>query len=138
MNLTHSVSVLELIWTIVALPGAILWGLNRHSATMTLRAARLARVGNGRRVYANFAVKETSAWLGIEVLFLALGVLSMFVEPTSSEVKWPAYVITFGMIAASLIITYLAFAWRGVDAVILEMARHQPITTTDKPDQETP
>lgn len=125
MNITSTITWLEVIWTIVAIPGAVLWAMNRRSAMLSLRAARRARAGNGRRVYANFAVKETSAWLGIEALFVAMGVLSMLVEPTSSVVRWPSYVITAGLIVTSVFISYMAFQWRAADEAVLRVAREK-------------
>lgn len=125
MNITDTITWLEVAWMLVALPGAVLWMMNRRSAVLSLRAARRLRVGNGRRVYANFAVRETSAWLTIELIFVAMGVLSMTVEPTASEVKWPSYGIAVGLIVSSILISVMAFQWRIADEAVLQVARQK-------------
>lgn len=121
-NITSTVQFTELLWTLVAIPGLLLWVSNRMRARASLQAAKRLSIGNGRRAFAQFSVRETTAWVFIEAVFVAVGVVSMTYEPNPDSNDLSRTVVVAGLIFASVMITALGVEWRRVDQELVRTA----------------
>lgn len=131
MNITRTIQLTELVWTIVAIPGLLLWVSNRMRARASLQATKRLVIGNGRRAFARFAVRETTAWAFVEVVFVAIGVVSMTYEPNPDSNTLSSLVIVAGLILASTMITVLGVEWRRVDRELVRTAVAQMTAEQD-------
>lgn len=122
MNITRTVQFTELLWTIVALPGLLLWLSNRQRARASLQAAKRLAIGNGRRAFARFSVRETTVWAFVEFVFVIIGVVSMTYESNPDSNTLSSLVIVAGLIVASAMITALGVEWRRVDRELVRTA----------------
>ncbi len=122
MNITHTIQSTELLWTLVAIPGLLLWVSNRMRAGASLRATKRLDIGNGRRAFARFAVRETTVWAFVEAVFVAIGVVSMTYESNPDSNTLSSLVIVAGLILASAMITALGVEWRRVDRELVRTA----------------
>ena len=148
MNITHTIQVTELLWTIVAIPGLLLWVSNRMRAGASLRATKRLDIGNGRRAFARFAVRETTVWAFVEAVFVAIGVVSMTYESNPDANTLSSLVIVSGLILSSAMITALGMEWRRVDRELVRtavaqmtaaqntMAASQSVTAVAQDDRE--
>jgi len=122
MNITHTVQSTELLWTLVAIPGLLLWVSNRMRARASLQATKRLDIGNGRRAFARFAVRETTVWAFVEAVFVAIGVVSMTRETNPDANTLSSLVIVTGLILTSTMITALGVEWRRVDRELVRAA----------------
>lgn len=124
-----TVELLEVFWTLAALPGLWIWSSSYFSARKTMKALRAANIHNGRRVWGKFSVLLTGTFAGIEFLFVTIGVISMLrTSPPDSQVY--TRLITAGcLITASLLITYLAYRWKVIDETLISMAKKRNADT---------
>lgn len=123
--MTATVSVEELVWTAAALPGLLFWARNLVDASRGLRVAKVITPRNGRYLWARFSVELTSTFMGIETLFVVIGVLSMLRPPAMGAQAQGRIVTVIGLIAASVVITVLAIRWKRVDDAIIAAARRR-------------
>jgi len=131
MNITRTIQFPELLWTLVAIPGLLLWVSNRMRARASLRAAERLHIGNGRRAFARFSVRETTVWAFVEAVFVAIGVVSMTYEQNPDSNGVSRTVIVAGLIVASLMITALGVEWRRVDRELVRTAVAQMTAAQD-------
>jgi len=122
MNITNTIQSTELLWTLVAIPGLLLWVSNRMRAQASLQATKRLDIGNGRRAFARFAVRETTVWAFIEFVFVAIGVVSMTRETNPDANTLSSLVIVAGLILSSAMITALGVEWRRVDRELVRTA----------------
>lgn len=131
MNITRTIQFTELLWTLVAIPGLLLWVSNRRRAGASLRATKRLSIGNGRRAFARFAVRETTAWAFIEAVFVAIGAVSMTYEPNPDSNGVTRTVIVSSLILSSAVITALGVEWRRVDRELVRNAIAQMTAEQD-------
>ena len=123
------VSLLEIIWTIAALPGLWLWFRNWIEALRTRRYARLAGVTNGRMIWAQFSVWLTFIFVFIELFFVGLGGIAMMRYPVAPvNPGWLNYFSAAGFIAVSMAVTYVGLLWRNVDRHLIQASRKRQTT----------
>lgn len=118
-----TVQATEVLWTLAALAGLWTWGANLRTAVLTLRASRQIKASAIGSLWVRFSSVIIALLVGVELIFIAIGVLFMAVppSPTASTVRTWFYASLF--IAASLGITAAAFVWRRVDQEFLRLAR---------------
>lgn len=118
-------SWIEIIWTLAAIPGFILWLLSAISARKSLVATKRLKHTNGRLLWAKFSFKLTSLMTFIELTFIILGsiALSLPANPSSSLIS--TIIIASGLTTVSIFITLLAYQWRAVEAQILHLAKRR-------------
>lgn len=122
-DLTNTIQLAELVWTLIALPGLVLWIINRISAGQTLRAARAMGISNGRMLFARFGVRETTAWTVIDAVFVIIGVVAMTNASNPDADDSPTrLLVAAGLIGASCIVTYLGWSWREIDVALVRLA----------------
>ena len=131
ISLTPTIQVLEVLWVLVAIPGLVRWTLNRRTSTKYVRALRSMGGGNGRMVVAKFAVRETTAFVTIESIFVLIGFLSMTSAPNPTALQYTSLVVALGFIAASVYITLLGRDWSRVDALVLRISIDRTSTEHD-------
>lgn len=120
--MTTTISWYEVIWTLGAVPGLLLWLWNWKDAVSSLRAIRSVSTGNGRLLWAQFSTLMTFVFVGIEAVFVMLGVIAM-ATPSPNRPTVTTWVLVFGLLGASCAITFLAYKWRAVDRQIIGAAR---------------
>lgn len=120
-----TISIAEILWTICALPGLLVWLSNLNSARRDLRAVNRAGVIDGRYQWAKFSVLLTSVFSAIETLFLLLGLVGMLSPQTnnSTHLTPTGYVLTLGLLGSSALITLVGVRWRMVSNYILSVSR---------------
>jgi hypothetical protein len=116
-------SLVEVLWTLVALPGLVLWGVNTRSAVLTIRAAKLAGISNGRMEWARFGLLLTSCFMFVEFVFLATGVIAMLRPSNPDGVTVYNLVFAGIFMLASIIVTFVGKEWRRVDRYLVAAAR---------------
>lgn len=121
--ITNTVDITELLWTVCAIPGLWLWILNQRESARDVRAARTIIPRNGRYLWASFSVLLTRMFVGIEVLFVLLGIVAMFRPSPMDPTPVIRYVTVAGLILASAGITWLSYRWKQVNRDIVQAAR---------------
>jgi hypothetical protein len=129
-------SLVEILWTAAALPGLALWAWNYLSARATLRSVKAVKSGTsfGALLWARFSVQLTAVFVGVELAFVVLGVISMTRPNNPQATTLTSYVIAGVLILASAGISYLAYRWRAVDQQLVGAARTRR-TTQDQDSQ---
>ena len=125
MTLTATIDLAEVVWTLAALPGLVMWLANRRDAGRMRAAARTLPRPNGRLAWAQFAVLFTNVMVGVELVYICLGAVGMIrpPNPAASERPLIGLVIVLGLIAASAAVSFLGWRWRAVDRQLVAMAR---------------
>lgn len=113
----------EVAWTLAAVPGLWFWIGNRLEAGLDQKAAASIVPRNGRFLWARFSVFLTNTFIGVELLFITLGVVAMFRPPPPDGFDYSRVVSVVGLIMASVVITMLAYRWRQVNTEIVNAAR---------------
>lgn len=117
-------SAIEIAWTVAALPGLALWAVNCASATATLRSCRaVPDVATGSLLWARFSVQLTAVFVGVEAVFVALGVIAMTRPNNPAATTLTSWLTAGALILASVGISYLAWRWRAVDNQLVGAAR---------------
>jgi hypothetical protein len=136
--ITSTIDFFEIVWTLAAIPGLWFWIGNRLEAGLDAKAAASIVPRNGRFLWARFSVFLTNTFIGIEVLFVLLGITAMTrpVAPVADgTTNFYRLVLVIGLISASCVITMLAYRWRQVNAEIVSAARrkhaHDELPPTD-------
>lgn len=121
-----TVEPLELVWTLAALPGLIIWIVNLTSASRSLRAVRSAGIVNGRRRIAQYTVRKCWVLIIISAVFVLIGISALLRPPNPGvpDWDWLRVLLTVGLLGAPALITLLGFDWRRVEASVLHSARH--------------
>lgn len=122
-------------WIIAALPGLWLWGVNRREAGKDRDVAeRVGGPDSGASLWARFSVLLTSTFVGIEAVFVAIGVAALLRPPPQQVmaaqdatsdlgVTLTRFVTLLGLVGASVVISVLAHRWRKVNTQLIEQAR---------------
>lgn len=130
-SLTPTIQWIEILWTIVALPGLIRWFSNRQKARTYVRALRAVGGGNGRMIFARYTVRETTAFVVIESVFVLIGALAMTSATNPSAYPYTSSIIAAGLVGASIYITILGRDWAVVDRLVLQAAHEVEEATPD-------
>lgn len=122
---------LELIWTLAAFPGLVVWIGNLISAGQSRRAVRLAGISNGRWLIAQYSVRKCWVLITLSGVFVLIGISALLRPPNPGVPHWDwlSLLLTLGLLGAPALITLLGFDWRRVEAAVLNAARHD---TADK------
>lgn len=119
-----TVDLVELIWTLAAVPGWISWALNLRSAYRSLRAVRDAGITNGRRMVARYMVRKSWIMVQLSGVFILIGAVAMVRPAGPGAQQWdiPRVVLTVALLAAPVMISYLGGNWRRVEAELLRVS----------------
>ena len=125
-SITGTIEVAEVVWTVAALPGLVMWLINLRDAGRMRATARLLPVPNGRLTWARFSVQFCQVMVFVEATYVGLGVVSMTRPPNpAAAVQSPlvGLAIVLGLIAASTAVSFLGWRWRAVDRQLIAAAR---------------
>lgn len=116
-------SWIEIVWTLAAIPGFVLWSRSFVSSVKSLRAIRATKASNGRLLWARFSYRLTALMVLVELAFMVVGViaLSRGANPDANVIS--ALVIAISFMTVSFVVTTLAYQWREVEKQILEIAK---------------
>lgn len=135
MNISYgSVTLVEVLWTVSALPGLILWFSNLRSAQKDLAAVLHLGVIDSRLTWAKFAILKNRAFLLIECAFLGIGVTAMLQYPivaNPSHLTPTSYAMTIGLLGSSALMTFVGLRWRKVSKQLLDAARIRAMKEMD-------
>jgi hypothetical protein len=120
------VDPIEVVWTLAALPGLILWVANYLSAKKALRAVHLFGITDARLVIARYSVMKAGVMIGLSFVFVLIGVISMCrpANPDVPQWDWLRVILTGGLIGGPASISFLGWRWRRAEETILQMARN--------------
>jgi hypothetical protein len=121
-----SVTLVEVLWTVFAIPGFFVWFANLRSAQADLEAVRRLGVIDGRLVWAKFSVLKNASFFFIETGFLAIGITAMLQMPVvanPSKLSPTGWVMTFCLLSSSVLMTVVGLRWKHVSRYILDLAR---------------
>ena len=110
-----TVSDIEIVWTLIALVGAVVSIYNFREARDDCTALREAGLFNGRWLVARSTKWVEGLRLFVQAVFGAIGVMTMFFPETPDQLDQPWYVVVFGILAtwgligSSLAITTQSF-----------------------------
>jgi hypothetical protein len=125
----NTIDWVEVVWTLAALPGLVLWLTNRSLASGSLRAIRAVGVTNGRLIIARYGVMKCNVLIGVSSVFVLIGLVSMSrpTNPAAADWDWIRVALTVGLLAAPAAISYLGYRWRAVERRVtaLYLARHE-------------
>jgi hypothetical protein len=130
-----SVTLIEVMWTLCAVPGFLLWAANLQSARADLRAIRRLGIIDGRLIWARFAVLKNTAFMLIEASFMLIGITGMLQAPVSggaTRLTPTAFVLTASLLATSILMTFVGLRWRQVAKYIISAARLRAVNA-DQP-----
>ena len=116
-----TVDLVELIWTLAAVPGWISWALNLRSAYRSLRAVRGAGIVDGRRTVARYTVRQAWIMMQLSGVFILIGAVAMVRPANPAALQWdaPRVVLTIALLGAPAMISYLGADWRRVETEML-------------------
>lgn len=120
-SITATVEVAEVVWTVAAFPGLIMWLVNLRDAGRTRAAARL--LPPDRLAWARFSVQFCRVLVFVEVTYVGLGVVGMASPPNPAAQPLATLAIVLGLITASAAVSFLGWRWRAVDRQLIAMAR---------------
>jgi hypothetical protein len=108
---------IEVVWTLAALPGLVLWLVNRASAGRSLRAIKAVGALNGRLIIARYSVQKANVLIGVSFVFVLIGLVSMARPANPTVAAWDLLrvVLTAGLLGAPAAISYLGYRWRAVE-----------------------
>lgn len=127
-----TVDWIEVVWTLAAVPGLVLWFANRVTAGRSLKAVKLLKITDGRAIVARYSVEKSNILIGVQGVFALIGAISML-RPQNPEVAqwdWLRVILTIGLLGAPFALSYLGFRWRIVDQEIIRLARHRKKSPT--------
>jgi hypothetical protein len=129
VRLTGTIDLVEVIWTLAALPGLLSWIINLVSARRSLRAVVKSDVDDGRLPVAKYAVRKSWVMIGLSFVFVLIGTISML-RPSNPEL--PVFdllraILTAGLLAAPAMISFIGADWRRVENEVLRIARERTI-----------
>ena len=118
-----TVDLIEVIWTLAAVPGWASWALNLRSAYRSLRAVRGAGIVDGRRMVARYTVRKSWIMMNLSGVFILIGVISMLRPANPAVPQWDALrvVLTVALLGAPAMISYLGADWRRVETEMLRV-----------------
>lgn len=128
--------LVEVLWTLSALPGLVMWLVNLAAANRSRKAMVVLGYGNGRLLWARFGVLLTSVFSTVELVFVLIGVVAMLrSRPANMGGDWTRPVLTVGLIGASALIAFVGWRWRVVDHELVERYRQRRLdgTTREQP-----
>lgn len=126
--ITRTIDVWEIVWTLAALPGLVVWFRNLREAAQDFRAVREISPRNGRYLWARFSALLTRAFVGLEVLFVVLGVVNMVRVPPADPHPEIHIITVGGLVLASVVITLIGYRWSQVNAEIVQAARDKHLS----------
>lgn len=120
-----TVDPLELIWTVAALPGLVVWVVNLHSARRSARAVRQAGIRDARAAVARYAVRKSLVMIHLAGVFAMIGIVAMLRPPNPEVPAWDALriLLTVGLLSAPAAISFIGVDWRRVEYETLRSAR---------------
>lgn len=103
MEITGTITILELVWTFISLLGVIFHGRLNLEVLSEIVAIRYDKSLNGIRQYgASITMVAYGTFLAMSSVFLLLGLISMTVPTTKGGVSVGTWIISFLLIAANL------------------------------------
>lgn len=103
MNLTHTISILEVLWTIPCLIALFYFQSLFRRAMNDMRWLRNEHINGNRRDAARIPIVVFGMLTTIWTLFTMLGVFAMIIPPANRASTSPlAYVTAFAFISASV------------------------------------
>lgn len=118
-------TLIEAIWTLVSVPGVLLWGGNFWVSLLTLRAARQSGFVNGRMAWARFGVLLTASFSVVEIVSFTAGCIAMLRPSNLDGRTFYSYTFAGIFIFAALVVAYVGFEWRRVDSNLVSNARRR-------------
>ena len=110
--LGNTVQAGELIWTLLAVPGVVLWATNYLAAATARSGARVLNESKSVRLYTDFAAEQCAIMMAVELVFVTTGVVAMFSPANPESPHATKYVFAILFTATSIAISYVAFRWR--------------------------
>lgn len=122
-----TVDWVEVVWTVAALPGLVLWLINRTYAARSLSAIKAAGATNGRLIIARYSVVKANVLIGVSAVFVLIGVVAMLrpANPGSAGFDPLRILLTIGLLGAPAGISYLGYRWRAVEQRVTALARQR-------------
>lgn len=123
----NTIEWFEVVWTLAALPGLVLWVVNRTSATRSLRAVKAAGIGNGRLIIARYSVQKANVLIGVSAAFAAIGVVAMIRPTNPAADTWDLTrsLLTVGLLGGPAGVSFIGYRWRVVERQVTELARRR-------------
>lgn len=122
-----TVDWVEVVWTAAALPGLVLWLVNRVSAARSLSAIKAAGATNGRLIIARYSVMKANVLIGVSAVFVLIGAIAMLrpANPGATGFDPLRLLLTIGLLGAPAGISYLGYRWRAVEQRVTVLARQR-------------
>lgn len=104
-----TVAGIEVIWTLIALAGIGFGVYNLRDALGDRRAIRIMGVANGRKIIADYAVRQELARITIQTIFAITGILVMLlpnppVDPLDSVRAWVTFIVRWGFVTSGILL----------------------------------
>lgn len=122
MNVTPTVQVTELIWTVFALLGMGAWTLNCVAAFRRYRALRMLRAERRARLWSAFSAVFAIGLIYVELAYVTVGLAAMMLPPNPESSTGSQLLFVVMLTSASAVITAGAVGWRYVDSELLRAA----------------
>lgn len=120
-----TVSDIEITWTLIATLGLGFSLFNLIDAWRDRTAVIAARLTNGRRIIANFAVRAEAARTAIQAIFVLIGAMAMFIpDPPPGALHGFAEIDSI-VTQSGLVLVALLIMVKSIDAYLV---RHQLTT----------
>lgn len=110
MQLTHTISIVELIWTFGCLPGLYYNGRIFRRAVGDLVVLRVRRINSIREYSATTSLILFGYLTLIQAMFVTIGVIALTAPNPSSRVPATGYAITASFLILSVLSSGIAFA----------------------------
>ena len=123
MPLTPTISLIEVLWTLLGVVSVTAHLLNLAQAVANRRA--VADAGPTLRATAQLTVRETAVTALVQAVFLAAGIDALFYPPAGGALTWDKTVIGCLFLAAQGALLWAAWKNNRVTAHLLATYRRQ-------------
>lgn len=106
-----NVSDIEIMWTLLAAIGIVFGLYNLRDALGDLSALNTAGIRNGRRLIAQFAIRQEILRLTMQSIYFGIGILAFTIpdpppRPLTTKVAVIGFLITWGLVTSSAIVLF--------------------------------
>lgn len=119
-----SVSDIEIAWVLIALVGLAYSLFNVREALADIDWLETNKISNGRRQLAKYQLAAECLRSAVQLLFVTVGILAMFVPETPDMLALPTlqvvlgFLIRWGLITASIMLTIKSYLGKRVRDVL--------------------
>lgn len=137
MRVMHTMSPIEVVWTLVALAGSYYSAYNLHDARIDWRIVQERRINGARRIVARSNMRREWVRLWCLLACLVIGVVALLSPPSEpSQQPLRAALAAVALIALEVLLTYNTWEDRRARLVLRDVLLEDPRPFAEAPQKE--